>query len=83
MRERDRGEGGAREERRESGGVWLWVREREKRRGWACRAEAARAQSRLLELKEGEGGNEWVTRGPHMSLRCRPTSYVAVNGSVA
>ena len=86
MRERDRGEGGAREERRESGGVRLWVREREKRRGWARRArraEAARAQSRLLELEEGEGGNEWVTRGPHMSLRCRPASYVAVNASVA
>ena len=29
------------------------------------------------------GGNEWVTRGPHMSLRCRPASYVAVNVSVA
>ena len=29
------------------------------------------------------GGNEWVTRGPHMSLRCRPASYVAVNASVA
>ena len=28
------------------------------------------------------GGNEWVTRGPHMSLRCRPASYVAVNASV-
>jgi len=81
--ERDRGEGGAREERRESGGVRLWVREREKRRGWARRAEAAWAQSRLLELEEGEGGNEWVTRRPHMSLRCRPASFVAVNVSVA
>ena len=29
------------------------------------------------------GGNEWVTRGLHMSLRCRPASYVAVNASVA
>jgi len=29
------------------------------------------------------GGNEWVTRGPHMSLRCRPASYVAVNASIA
>ena len=35
-----------------------------------------------LEPEEGEGVNEWVTRGPHMSLRCRPTSYVAVNASV-
>ena len=37
----------------------------------------------LLEPEEGEGGNEWVTRRPHMSLRCRPASYVAVNASVA
>ena len=27
--------------------------------------------------------NEWVMCGPHMSLRCRPASYVAVNASVA
>ena len=37
----------------------------------------------LLELEEGEGENEWVTRGPHVLLRCRPASYVAVNASVA
>ena len=29
------------------------------------------------------GGNEWVMRGPYMSLRCKPASYVAVNASVA
>ena len=37
----------------------------------------------LLELEEGEGGSGWVTRGPHMSLRCRLASDVAVNASVA
>ena len=37
----------------------------------------------LLEPEEGEEGNEWVTRGLHMSLRCRPASYVAVNAYVA
>jgi len=29
------------------------------------------------------GGNDWVMRGPYMSLRCKPASYVAVNASVA
>ena len=47
---------------------------------WSCTSLLVRM---LLELEEGEGGNEWVTCGPHMSLRCRPTSYVAVNTSVA
>ena len=37
----------------------------------------------LLESEEEEGGNEWVMRGPHMSLGCRPASYVMVNASVA
>ena len=37
----------------------------------------------LLELDEGEGGDEWLTCGPHISLRWRVMSYVAVNASVA
>ena len=47
------------------------------------RGRGARAQLELLEPEEGEGGNEWVTHGPHMSLRYKPASYVAVNASVA
>jgi len=37
----------------------------------------------LVELEEGEEGVEWLTHGPHMSLRWRQMSYVAVNVSVA
>jgi hypothetical protein len=33
--------------------------------------------------EDGEGGDEWLTHGPHMSLRWRPTSYVATNAHVA
>ena len=47
------------------------------------RGRGALARLELLEPEEGEGGNEWMTCGPHMSLRCRPASYVAVNASVA
>ena len=47
------------------------------------RGRGARARLELLELEKGEGGNEWVTRGTHKSLRCRPAPYVAVNASVA
>ena len=36
----------------------------------------------LLELEEGEGENVWVTRVPHVSLRCMPASYVIVNVSM-
>jgi hypothetical protein len=32
--------------------------------------------------EDGEGGDEWLKHGPHMSLGWRPTSYEAVNASV-
>ena len=47
------------------------------------RGRGTHARLELLEPEEGEGGNEWVTCGPHMLLRCRPAFYVAVNASVA
>jgi hypothetical protein len=33
--------------------------------------------------EDGEGGDGWLTHGPHMSLGWRPTSYVVVNASMA
>ena len=37
----------------------------------------------LLELHEGKGGDEWLTCGPHLSLRWRAMSYVTVNADMA